>query len=96
MENSSKGNHYIFAGDFAGNVLALPIQPDLIGKNKIDLEDPNGVKTTQDFIALARNGGGFTYYIYPNPERNMTPELKLSYITKVNDTCWLASGIYED
>ncbi len=92
----TKRDLYIFAGDFAGNVLALPIQPDLIGKNRIDLEDPNGVKTTQDFIALARNGGGFTYYIYPDPERNMTPKLKLSYITKVDDTCWLASGIYGD
>jgi len=92
----AKGNNYIFAYDFAGNTLALPIQPDLIGKNRIDLEDPNGVKITQDMIALAQNGGGFTYYIDPDPERNMTLELKLSYITKVDDTCWLGAGIYED
>ena len=90
-----RGNRYIFADDFAGNILALPTQPDLIGKNRIDIGDPNGVKLTRDMITLAQSGGGFTYYIYPDPERNMTPGLKLSYITKVDDTWWLGAGIYE-
>jgi polar amino acid transport system substrate-binding protein len=91
-----KGNDYIFADDYAGNVLALPFQPDLMGKNRINDVDPNGVKFTQDFIALAQSGGGFTYYIYPDPERNMTQEFKLSYIKKVDDTWWLGAGIYEE
>ena len=91
-----RGNRYIFADDFAGNILALPTQPDLIGTNRIDIGDPNDVKLTRNMITLAQSGGGFTYYIYPDPERNMTPGLKLSYITKVDDTWWLGGGIYED
>ena len=85
---------YVFAYDFAGNVLALPIQPDLIGKNRIDITDPNGVKFSRDMIALAKSGGGFTYYIYPDPARNMTLGLKLSYVAKVDDTWWLGAGVY--
>jgi signal transduction histidine kinase len=85
---------YVFAYDFAGNTLALPIQPDLIGKNRIDIQDPNGIEFVRDSIALAKSGSGFTYYIYPDPARNMTLGLKLSYVTEVNDTWWLGAGIY--
>jgi len=85
---------YVFAYDFAGNLLALPIQPDLIGKNRIDIKDHNGVEFVRDLIDLAKNGSGFTYYIYPDPARNMTPGFKLSYVTKVDDTWWLGAGIY--
>jgi len=89
-----EGNRYIFAYDSAGIALALPNQPDLIGKNRIDLKDPNGVDINRDMVALAQSGGGFIYYIYLDPARNMTSGLKLSYITKVDDTWWLGTGIY--
>jgi polar amino acid transport system substrate-binding protein len=88
------GNRYIFAYDFAGNTLALPTQPDLIGKNRIDINDSNGVEFVRDMVALAKNGGGIIYYIYPDPARNMTLGLKLSYITKVDETWWLGAGVY--
>jgi len=89
-----EGDLYIFAYDFAGNTLALPTQPELIGTNRIDDKDANGVEFIRDMIALAQSEGGFTYYLYPNPARNMTQGLKLSYVTKVDDTWWLGSGIY--
>jgi signal transduction histidine kinase len=85
---------YVFALDFAGNNLAHPTRPDIIGENRIDIKDSNGVELNRNMIALAQNGGGFTYYIYPDPARNMTPGLKLSYIKKVDDTWWLGAGIY--
>jgi signal transduction histidine kinase len=89
-----KKGGYVFALDFAGNSLANPIRPDIIGENRIDIKDPNGVELNRDMIALAQNGSGFTYYIYSDPARNMTPGLKLSYIKKVDDTWWLGAGIY--
>jgi polar amino acid transport system substrate-binding protein len=85
---------YVFALDFAGNYLAHPTRPELIGKNGINVEDSNGVKFNQNMIDLAKSEGGFTYYIYPDPARNMTPGLKLSYVSKVDDTWWLGAGIY--
>jgi signal transduction histidine kinase len=94
--NSSyvEANRYIIAYDFAGNCLVHPILPELIGKNRIDVRDPNGVEQVRDMIALAQNGEGFTYYLYPDPAKNMTPGLKLSYVAKVDDTWWMGAGIY--
>ena len=97
--NDQKGNftrdgRYIFAYDYDGKNLALPFQPDLIGTNRIDVRDPNGVDFVRQAIDLARMGNGFHYYIYPDPSRNMTPELKLSYVTNVDGTWFLGAGIY--
>jgi signal transduction histidine kinase len=93
-ERFVEGNRYIFAEDFAGNTLALPNQPDLVGKNRINEKDPNGVEYIRDSVDLAHSGGGFIYYLKPDPARNMALGLKLSYILKVNDTWYLGSGIY--
>ena len=89
-----EGNRYIIAYDFAGNCLAHPIKQEVIGVNRIDVSDPNGVEEVRDMIALAQNGEGFTYYLYPDPEKNMTLGFKLTYITKVNDSWLLGAGIY--
>lgn len=88
-------DRYIFAYGFNGTTLALPFQPELIGKDRMDLQDPNGVRILQDLIDQAGRGSGFTYYLYPDPARNMSERLKLSYVVKVDETWWLGSGIYE-
>jgi len=85
---------YVFAYDFNGTVLALPFQPVIVGENRIEVEDANGVAFIQDFLSLARGGGGESYYLYPNPNENMTEELKLSRVAKVDETWWLGAGIY--
>jgi polar amino acid transport system substrate-binding protein len=47
--NFTRDGRYIFAYDYDGRTLALPYQPGLIGTNRIDAKDPNGV----DFISQA-------------------------------------------
>lgn len=89
-----KGDRYIFAYDFDGISLALPFQPELLGENRINITDSNGVEYIRDMIALAQSGGGFIYYIKVDPAENMTQGFKLSYIKKVDDTWWLGAGIY--
>ncbi|HUS75188.1 MAG TPA: cache domain-containing protein [Methanothrix sp.] len=89
-----RGDQYIFAYDFLGNVLSLPFQPKLVGTNRLDAKDSNGITFTKDNLELARVGSGQTYYLYPNPRENMREELKLSYTTKVDDSWWLAAGIF--
>ncbi len=54
------------------------------------------MKLILDLRDLAWNDGGFTYYVYPDPTRNMSPRLKLGYVAKVDDGRWLGSGIYAD
>ncbi len=89
-----EGDRYTFAYDFDGNALALPFQPELLGDNRINITDSNGVEYIRDMIALAQSEDGFVYYIKPDPAENMTQGFKLSYITKVDDTWWLGAGIY--
>ena len=92
--NFTRDGRYIFAYDYEGQNLALPFQPELVGINRIDAQDPNGVYFIQQIIDVARAGDGFTYYVYPDPSKNMTEALKLSYAANVDDTWFLGSGIY--
>ncbi len=89
-----KGDRYIFADDFDGVRLAMPFYPDQIGTNINQYQDPNGVYVIQEFSNAAKRGDGFVYGIVPDPAENETPELKLAYVTKVNDEWLLGSGLY--
>jgi signal transduction histidine kinase len=92
--NFTGDGRYIFAYDYEGKNLALPYQPELVGTRRIDAQDPNGVYFIQQVIDVARMGNGSLYYIYPDPSKNMTQVLKLSYVANVDDTWFLGSGIY--
>jgi polar amino acid transport system substrate-binding protein len=99
--NDPEGNftidgRYIFAYDYDGQSLALLYQPELVGTNRIDAQDPNGVYFIQQVIDVAKMGNGSLYYIYPDPSRSMTGTLKLSYVVDVDGTWFLGSGIYAD
>jgi signal transduction histidine kinase len=88
------GNYYIFALDFEGNVLAHPIQLDMVGRNRLDEQDHYGALYVRDLVDAATEGSGLVYYMYPEPEENMTQTIKLSYARKVDEDWWLGSGIY--
>jgi signal transduction histidine kinase len=90
-----EGDLYVFAYDTNGTNLALPFQPDLIGKSRWDLTDANGVLFIRGLRDTALSwGGGFYYYTYQNPAENFTEELKLSYVLPVDDTWFVGSGVY--
>ena len=89
-----RGNLYVYAFDYNGTTLVLPYQPQLIGTDLSGLQDPYGVNYTKVEVFLAQQGGGFLFYHYYNPARNMTPEPKMSYVQKVDDTWWLGAGTY--
>ena len=94
--NFTRDGRYVFAYDYDGRNLALPHQPELVGTNRIDAQDANGVYFIQQVIDVAKMGNGSLYYIYPDPERNMADTLKLSYVVDVDGTWLLGSGIYSD
>lgn len=89
-----KGGLYVFAYDFNGTTLAAPTQPNLLGTNRINVTDPNGVKLVRDMGDLAKGGKGFTYYIYADPTKNMMQRLKLSCVENVDNTWFLGAGQY--
>jgi signal transduction histidine kinase len=90
-----KGELYIYAYDFKGTVIAHGGQPELVGKNLLEMKDKNGVMVIEGLINLAKSGGGWLRYMWPNPLNNNRIEPKLGYAEKVDDTWWLGSGIYE-
>jgi polar amino acid transport system substrate-binding protein len=94
--NFTRDGRYIFAYDYDGQSLALPYQPELVGTNRIDAQDPNGVYFIQQVIDVTKMGNGSLYYIYPDPSRNMTYTLKLGYVVDVDGSWLLGSGMYAD
>jgi len=88
------GDLYIYAYDFNGTNIAHPFKPDWIGKNKLDVTDSNGVPFIKNLINVAKEGKGFTYFIFPNPAHGNRDEFKIAYVMKVDDNWWLGSGIY--
>jgi hypothetical protein len=90
-----RGELYIVAYDFNGTRLAsINTKSGKIGENALNVNDSNGISIVRNMLDLAKNDGGFTYYIWPNPAHSNAEELKLSYVTKVNEGLWLASGVY--
>lgn len=89
-----RGELYIYAYDFDGNVIAHGGTPDLVGQNLIDMKDPNGVMVIQELRNLALGDGGWLEYMWNNPLTGKV-EPKVGYVMKVDDTWWLGSGYYE-
>lgn len=89
----TRGEQYIWAYDFEGINLAHPYHPEYKGQNKLSLTDDEGVHMIEAMRDVARNGSGVVLYQFTNPVTGKT-EPKLSYVKRVDDTWWLASGIY--
>ena len=92
----TRDGRYIFAYDYDGVTLALPHQPELLGSSRIEASDPIGVRFIREAIETASLGPGYLYYIYPDSSRGMRPALKLSYVSDVDGSWFLGSGIYAE
>ncbi len=90
----ASGDAYVYALDYNGTALALPFQPEKIGTSFLNATDSTGQYYTRAEIELARNGGGFVYYDYPNPEHGMSIEPKMSYVKDVDGRYWIGAGAY--
>lgn len=88
------GELYIFAYDFDGNVIAHGGDETLVGKNLMDLQDPDGLPVIQKLTALAESGSGWLVYQWPNPQDENVIESKVGYVAKVDDGWFVGSGTY--
>lgn len=89
-----KGEQYIFAYDMNGTVLAPPYQQGLVGENRIDVRDGNGVEYIRAMVTLASRVGGHIYYVYPNPSAGFSERLKIPSVVPVDNEWFVGSGIY--
>lgn len=88
------GELYVFAYRMDGTVLALPYQQGLLGTVRTGVTDSSGVEFIDGLIDVASNGGGYFYYIYPNPKDKYRDEFKIAYVVPVDDEWFVGSGIY--
>lgn len=87
---------YFFVYDMSGNVLMHSRQPELVGRNLLNLRDSTGRATIQDLIAAVKGGGGFVDYLWSKPSSGqMAP--KLGYVVGLPQWQWmLGTGLYLD
>jgi cytochrome c len=90
------GELYIFIYDLRGVVKAIGYNTAaLVGKNRIDLKDPEGVMIIQELIKVAQTKGkGWVDYKYPNPTTNALDQ-KTSYI-EFYEGMIIGSGVYKE
>jgi signal transduction histidine kinase len=89
-----RGELYIYAYDYDGLTLAHPFNPEKIGENRLNETDALGTFFIRNLRDAAKNGTGFVDFAYINPAHNRTVEQKLGYVSDVDGTWWLGSGIY--
>lgn len=88
------GERYLFGYDINGTTLVQPYKKELLGTNRLNLTDVNGVKLIQTQELLAGYGGGYAFTIYSNPNKNFTEMVKYNYIHPVNEFGYLGSGFF--
>ncbi len=89
-----KGELYIFAIDMnTGLMVAHGGNPKLIGKNMMDLKDPDGKYFVRELISTARKGGGWTSYKFSNPVSRKIED-KTAYTESAGDLL-LGAGVYK-
>lgn len=86
--------HYIYAYDYNGTLLAHPYLQNLIGTSLIEREDSFGMKNIRALCDTSRNGGGFIVFVWPNPTKGNREELKLGYVLPAGEGWWVGSGVY--
>lgn len=89
------GEYYIFIVDFNGITLAHGGNQALVGKNMLELKDPDGVYFIKEFIKIAKEKTkGWVNYKWPNPQTNKI-ERKSSYIQSIpGSNYFIGCGIY--
>jgi len=87
---------YFFVYDYNGINIVHPRKPELEGKDLIDFQDDNGKYLIQELIEKAKNGGGYTRYLWDKPSGGKSVA-KLSYSIGLDKWQWMiGTGIYID
>lgn len=99
-EQGKEPRGYYFILDFNGTYIMHPIRADLVGKNKINLEDKNGFKLIYHLTEIAKspNGQGFVTFYWDKPgiDKKYTFP-KMGYVRGYKPWGWaIGTGDYID
>jgi cytochrome c len=90
-----KKDLYVMAYDNKGTVVGHGANEKLIGRNLIELKDPNGVLVVAELTkAATTQGEGWVDYTWPHPQTKKLED-KSTYVRKLqNFDGWVGVGIY--
>lgn len=89
-----KKDLYVFAYNAEGVNVAHGANDKLVGKNLIELKDPNGKPLIQELRDTAKKGGGWVEYDWPHPQSKKI-ESKVSYTRMMtNFDGFVGVGVY--
>jgi len=87
---------YFFVYDRSGINLVHPTQPELVGRNLLELKDSDGTPMIRELLQRADDGGGFVRYKWNKPSKD-GQEDKLSYAVMIPKLDWMmGTGLYVD
>ncbi len=87
---------YFFVYDYNGKSIVHPRQGFRVGKNWINLQDKEGNFVIKDLIKAAKNGGGYTNYVWEQPSTGKIQK-KIGYAIGLENWGWmLGTGMYID
>jgi two-component system NarL family sensor kinase len=87
---------YFFVYDYDGVNIVHPRKPELEGKNLYDFQDKNGKYLIRELIKKARQGGGYTHYLWDKPSGGKSVK-KLGYSIGLDKWEWMiGTGLYID
>lgn len=88
-----RGDLYPFIFRLDGVNVAHGARPALVGKNLLNLKDPDGVPLIRQMVEIAQGpGSGWVNYKWPNPLTNAIED-KTSYIEKMGGY-FVGVGVY--
>lgn len=89
-----KKDLYVFAYNLEGVNVAHGANDKLVGKNLIELKDPNGKLLIKELRDTAVKGAGWVEYDWPHPQSKKI-ESKISYVRKFsNYEGFVGVGVY--
>jgi len=90
MDNS----YYLLFYKNDGTCLALGAKPEIAGKNRWNVHDPDGVYQVREMIKLAQSGGGWVKYKYANPTTGEIQKKKTWVQPAPDIDAFIGCGIY--
>ena len=81
--------------DAHGNAPALPLQHEVLGKDRLNTTDANGTAFIRQLTSTAQFGGGFVHYTCVDPAEDIKVKPKFRYVMMVDQDRVIGAGIYD-
>ena len=87
-------SYYLLFYKYDGTCIALGAKPEIAGKNRWNVHEPDGVYQVQEMIKTAKAGGGWIKYKYANPVTGEIQKKKTWVLPAPGMDAFVGCGIY--